>query len=159
MNRLEKLGISFWSKVDKKSDDECWNWMASNMGGYGYINAYYDGHRETKAHRLSWILHFGNIPDGLVVCHRCESPLCVNPNHLFLGTRRDARLNKLGKSSYLVIQNKKQDKTLNELQKMRDDGISLKDISKMTGMYIGQIRLLLNIPIEELERETYQNEY
>ncbi len=71
----------FWEKIEKK--DGCWRWLASTSGdGYGL-------HANTKAHRFSWRVHFGDIPDGLHVCHRCDNPWCTNPDHLFLGTHRD----------------------------------------------------------------------
>lgn len=74
--------------VDRKSND-CWVWIGSvDGGGYGICGRGRDLPR--RAHRASWVLHRGAIPDGLYVLHRCDTPRCVNPDHLFLG---DARIN------------------------------------------------------------------
>ena len=65
----------------------CWIWL-----GYGDKNGYgtfYPRGERWKAHRYSWTIHNGPIPDGLMVCHRCDVPACVNPTHLFLGTQQD----------------------------------------------------------------------
>lgn len=78
----------FWDKVDKTSSVRgCWLWRAGTDGhGYGQVSV---DQRPDKAHRVSWRLAHGPIPSGLWVLHRCDTPACVNPTHLFLGTQLD----------------------------------------------------------------------
>jgi hypothetical protein len=79
----------FWAKVDKSGD--CWLWTGATGGkdGYGKIQRGRRGMGYLWAHRVAFDLEYGAIPLGLQVLHRCDNPLCVRPEHLFLGTRSD----------------------------------------------------------------------
>lgn len=83
----------FWAKVRRVG--ECWEWAGvhrfDNYGQFGI------GGQMRLAHRIAWELTNGPIPDGLYVCHHCDNPPCVRPDHLFLGTARDNALDMLAK--------------------------------------------------------------
>lgn len=82
----EKFLKRFWSKVTK-TQDGCWLWTGS-LQTQGYGNIEIKGKR-LLPHRIAYILHKGEIPQGLSVCHHCDIPKCCNPEHLFLGTAAD----------------------------------------------------------------------
>lgn len=81
----------FWSKVQRT--DDCWLWQGStNPDGYGNFNVKRDNGSWgcTKAHRFAWLITHGEMPPSTVnVCHRCDTPACVRPDHLFVGTQAD----------------------------------------------------------------------
>jgi hypothetical protein len=79
----------FWNSIDKTSSPKgCWLWTRSVMksGGYGQMTV---NKQWWRAHVLSWTIANGPVPDGMCVCHECDVPRCVRPDHLFLGTRND----------------------------------------------------------------------
>jgi hypothetical protein len=92
----------FWSKVKFGGDNECWVWQRNTVkvkgrpssSGYGLFKL--DG-KTRKAHRVSYELVFGAIPNGLQVLHLCDNPPCVNPVHLFVGTNHDNVLDSMKK--------------------------------------------------------------
>ncbi|MCZ7405137.1 MAG: HNH endonuclease [Candidatus Methanoperedens sp.] len=134
----------FWEKVDKRGDDECWNWKGAKnhsldlskqwLNGYGTL---WKVDKKIGAHRISYEINCGIIPDGLCVLHKCDNSSCVNPNHLFLGTKSDNAIDSVSK-------NRNRDNTgenngrakltwekSNEIRKLYDSGFSYRNIAKM----------------------------
>lgn len=83
----------FWKNVDKT--DGCWNWTGTRTDkGYGRFKT---STKNWRAHRLSYEMHCGPIPEGMQVLHECDNPSCVRPDHLFLGTNADNMADKCAK--------------------------------------------------------------
>jgi len=88
------IGERFRNKWSLIPDTGCHLWTSVSIGGYGVIR---QKGKWAKAHRLSYELYKGKIPKGKCVCHTCDNPLCVNPDHLFLGTHKDNMQDKVRK--------------------------------------------------------------
>ena len=99
MRRVEKVG-------------ECWLWTGS-LTTNGYAQISYMG-RPRKAHRLVYERFHGDIPEGLFVCHKCDEPRCVNPDHLFAGTNKDNAHDAMSKGRFAVADRHSQAKLTTE---------------------------------------------
>lgn len=97
MSRWQSSKERFWAKVRKS--DACWEWQGSVSAGTGY-GCFYDG-KAFSTHRYSWEIHNGAIPRGLCVLHRCDNRICVRPDHLWLGTKRDNSQDMAAKGRHL----------------------------------------------------------
>jgi hypothetical protein len=163
----------FWAKVRKTAS--CWIWTASKRSkGYGAF-AYTRGGRlvQSRAHRYSWEIHKGAIPDGLCVLHNCPSgdnPACVNPCHLFLGTRADNNADMISKQRHVpggqrqgveykyrrgeAHPNARLSKQeISEIRKHRSEGWSFRTISREHGISIGYaFRVVNGIARKDVQR-------
>ncbi len=96
MNYTEKDIARFWSKIIKKSNQECWEWQASKThNGYGQFSI---GRISVRAHRFIYSITFGEIPEGNVIMHCCDNPCCCNYSHLKLGTIQDNVADRVAKN-------------------------------------------------------------
>jgi len=126
----------------------CWEWKKSSVGaGYGVISFF---KRNYYVHRISYRLFIGEIPNGLMVCHKCDNVKCFNPEHLFLGTQKDNMSDAIKKNRMKFIPKgvykgklKYTDKMVSEMRKMRADGFTIREIRETYGISQAQLWKIL----------------
>lgn len=146
----------FWDKVNKT--DSCWLWTSKlNGSGYGVIAVPDDtrgnsscGTRVKRryflAHRMAWELTHGSIPEDKILCHHCDNPICVRPDHLFLGSHADNIRDKVSKNRQAMGTKNSQAKLTEEkVKEIRAIGYKLmeKEVAQMfkvSPATIGEIR-------------------
>lgn len=136
----------FWSKVEKT--EGCWLWVrARTAAGYGH---FYILRQHHYAHRFSYELAHGPIPTGLIVCHRCDNPQCVRPEHLFLGTDADNSRDKWSKGRGVAPTGERSGSRRHPEQRPRGESAVL---SKLTEDAVRAIRARADEPRHALAAE------
>jgi hypothetical protein len=140
------IEVRFWKYVDRRGPDECWTWLGSGVEGYGTISLGGRAGRKILAHRLSWEIANGPIPEtdeyhGVVVRHRCNNRACVNPNHLVLGTQadnvKDMWINKSGPRGNARL-------TESQIAAIKSDPRSSRQLAPIYGVSDAHIRSIRN---------------
>ena len=148
----------FWSHVEKR--DGCWLWAGCKMSnGYGDFRVMRDGkYRHVSPHRLSYELHHGPIPTGLNVCHSCDTPSCVNPNHLFAGTQAQNRRDCVAKNRQARGERHGMSKlTENQVKLIREQRTSGLSLRKIASRFAVSDTLVMKICRGDLwEHRTYK---
>lgn len=140
----------FWDNVCPEPNSGCWLWMGQWKGPgrrnfYGRFMLTRD--IQLTAHRVSWMLHHGPIPDGLHVLHKCDVPPCVNPDHLFLGTNAENAADRARKGRSVTIPRpgvkhhnaKITDNDVREIRHLAADGMKNTTIAKRFGLGGAQV--------------------
>lgn len=120
----------FWEKVIKK--ESCWEWSGSpSKAGYGTLSI---NKIPINAHRISYEIHIGKIPENMCVCHKCDNRICVNPDHFFLGTKKDNMEDKRLKKRHAYGEKTGNSKLTDEIvlycRFLYENGFKLSEMSK-----------------------------
>lgn len=133
----------FYRKVGAQKPNGCQEWVGSlNSSGYGQIRSKEHPFNKVLAHRVAYELHYGPVPEGLVVCHKCDNPLCVNPAHLFAGTRKDNFQDMLSKSRQRKSQFTEEE--VGVMRDMRRNGLTQREIALQFGCSRPLVSMLLS---------------
>lgn len=146
LHRLKKHGSTELKTIEERFHDSyipepmsgCWLWTGtSNTQGYG---TFYANGRLHIAHRFSWELHNGPIPEGMLACHHCDTPPCVNPDHLFVGTHKDNAQDSLKKGRHSRANGDHWNRSsitwddIPKIKELKEQGLTYEEIGKQYGV-------------------------
>ena len=139
----------FQGKFEIIPESGCWIWMgATRSTNYGsFRDDSFKGSKNVSAHRASYEIYVGKIPDGMLVLHRCDVPLCVNPSHLFLGTHLSNAKDRNAKGREAHQRGEEQGAaklTWEKVEKLRKDNRTYAVLSKEYGICIANISKIKN---------------
>lgn len=139
----------FWSHVDR--GDGCWLWGLRPNGRYGMFKVgSRPDRRSIRAHRFAWEITNGAIPVGKMVLHRCDVPLCVRPDHLFLGTALDNAQDRERKGRGNQPKGARNNRAIlsegqvRELRAAHEDGVTVARLARLVGISEEHVRRILN---------------
>ena len=105
----------FWESVDIQGPDDCWEWQGSRLpSGYGQLHIWGDKNH-LYAHRVTWEIAHGPVPDDLDICHSCDNPPCCNPAHLWAGTAKQNTWDSIRKGRFFAWREKKSTCNIDEV--------------------------------------------
>lgn len=138
----ERLTPDNWTETPGPLETPCWIWkMKPNSQGYAVMKYHQKAY---KVYRVMWERHNGKkIPPGINACHRCDTPSCVNPEHIFLGTQQDNIADMVSKgrqSSYRKLS----DDEIRSIRAMVRGGMRQSEVSRVTGVDSGTVSRVVN---------------
>lgn len=138
----------FWMHVDKT--EGCWLWKSIRTGNvcYDKYGKFEANHVIYDAHRYSWRMHYGEIPDGMCVLHECDVRPCVRPDHLFLGTKRDNNLDCKAKGRNARGEKngcaKLTEEQVTWVREVHSKGMMQKDIAVILGIHVNSVGRIIH---------------
>lgn len=154
---VESLRDRVWRRIDKSTPDECWPWTGGvsltkkSKEVYGKMTVRVGPRRKgksvsLKAHQLVYILETGPIPEGKMICHTCNNPICCNPHHLYAGTHQqnmnDMVRTKRSTAGARNVKAKLTQAKVDEIRQLRKQGLTLKTIAEKFDVHLATIGLI-----------------
>lgn len=146
--RLARDLTRFWERVKVLGIDDCWEWTGATET-FGYGRFYFCGRTQT-AQRVSWQLTNGPIPVGMCALHKCDNPPCVNPNHLFLGSKTDNAADRQSKGRTRCAigeaqgSSKLKTSEIEQIKRLRKTGLLQRDIAKRFNVSRSLVGMIVN---------------
>jgi len=139
----------FLAKLEILTDEDCWNWQATRItDGYGHFGL---RGQLYLAHRITYQMEFGTIPDGALVLHHCDNPSCCNPYHLFLGDLSANSKDMYQKGRWALKSSRRGvlnpaarlgPHEVRQIRKLRSEGMKLEDVAAMFGISFGYVGII-----------------